>query len=140
MKESPIFVRTYDLLNWLIPHTLQFPRQQRFVLAQAVQQAAFALHEQLVQAAYATEPLPWLRQADVTLTRLRIYLRLCRDWKLLSLRQHAHAAGLVDEIGKMLGSWIKSNTLPAGPPAAAERSGGRTREARAPARTATAGD
>jgi len=140
MKESPIFVRTYDLLNWLIPHTLQFPRQQRFVLAQAVQQASFALHEQLVQAAYATEPLPWLRQADVTLTRLRIYLRLCRDWKLLSLPQHAHAAGLVGEIGKMLGSWIKSNTLPQGIPVAENHTGGRIRAIRRRPRAANAGD
>ena len=71
MRESPIFVRTYDLLRWLIPITIKFPRQQRFVLAEAVQQAAFTLHEQFVEAAYASQPLPILRQADVTLTRLR---------------------------------------------------------------------
>ena len=37
MKESPIFTRTYDLLQWLIPVTVKFPRQQRFVLASAIQ-------------------------------------------------------------------------------------------------------
>lgn len=109
MKESPIFIRTYDLLRWLIPHTLQFPRQQRFVLAEAVQQAAFQFHEQLVEAAYAAEPAPILQRADVTLTRLRFYLRLCRDLKLLSIGQHEHAARMVTEVGNLLGGWRKTH-------------------------------
>ena len=108
MKESPIFARTYDLLRWLIPATVGFPRQQRFVLAQAVQQAALQLHRELVEAAYAAEPATRLRQADATLARLRHYLRLCRDLKLLSVRQHEHVARMVDEIGRLLGGWLKA--------------------------------
>ena len=112
MKESPVFVRTYDLLRWLIPITIKFPRQQRFVLAEAVQQTAFRLHEQLVETAYASQPVPILRQADVTLTRLRVYLRLCRDLKLFSRGQHEHVARMVDEIGRLLGGWLKTREKP----------------------------
>jgi hypothetical protein len=36
-EPSPIFVKTYDLLVWLIPITMQFPKSQRFVLALRVQ-------------------------------------------------------------------------------------------------------
>ena len=79
MNESPIFTRTYDLLRWLIPITVKFPRQHRFVLAGALQQNALALQEQLIEAAQSKEPAPMLQQADVTLTKLRFYLRLCRD-------------------------------------------------------------
>ena len=46
MKQSPIFTRTYDLLRWLIPATIKFPREQRFVLAEAVQRTALAWQEQ----------------------------------------------------------------------------------------------
>jgi hypothetical protein len=125
MKESPIFARTYDLLRWLIPHTLQFPRQQRFVLAEAVQQAALQFHEELVEAAYAAEPAPVLQHADVTLTRLRFYLRLCRDLKLLSTGQHEHAARMVSEVGSLLGGWRK--TQPSTDLAAGGRPDGRPR-------------
>jgi hypothetical protein len=38
--ESPIFARSYALLRWLIPLTIKFPREQRFVLAAAFQQSA----------------------------------------------------------------------------------------------------
>jgi hypothetical protein len=107
MKESPIFTKTYDLLRWLIPQTIKFPRQQRFVLAEAVQRTALDFQEQLIEAAYAERPGPILRQADVTLTKLRTYLRLCRDLELLQFNQYEHVARMVDEIGRLLGGWLK---------------------------------
>jgi hypothetical protein len=110
MKQSPIFTKTYDLLRWLIPQTVKFPRQQRFVLAEAVQQTALQFQEQIIEAAHADaykkRALPILREADVTLTQLRIYLRLCRDLELLKFNQYEHAACMVDEIGCILGGWI----------------------------------
>lgn len=122
-EESPIFVRSYDLLCWLIPITIKFPRQQRFVLAAAVQRTALALREQLIDATFAPDPLPTLRQADATLTKLRFYLRLCRDLQLMSLGQYAHGARMVNEIGRLLGGWL--NTLSEGAAAKRPRSGGR---------------
>jgi hypothetical protein len=107
MKESPIFSRTYDLLRWLVPATVRFPRQQRFVMAAALQQAAFALHDRLLEAAAASHPETSLQQADLCLARLRLRLRLCRDLGLLSPGQHEHIARVVDEIGRLLGGWRK---------------------------------
>jgi hypothetical protein len=107
MKESPIFSRTYDLLCWLIPVTIKFPRQQRFVLAERVQQTGLDLHERLIEAAYSDDPMPALKQADVTLAKLRFYLRLCRDQELISLEQFKHVARMVTEIGRLLGGWMK---------------------------------
>ena len=60
MKESPIFVKSYDLLQWLIPRTLAFPRSQRGVLARQVQHHAFALYEALVDAGLVRDPRPHL--------------------------------------------------------------------------------
>jgi hypothetical protein len=40
MQESPIFTRTHDLICWLIPLTVKFPRSQRFVVAGRLQQRA----------------------------------------------------------------------------------------------------
>jgi hypothetical protein len=108
MKESPIFTRTYDLLRWLIPVTVKFPRQQRFVLANALQRTALQLQEQFIEASFADQPSPGLTRADITLTKLRFYLRLCRDLELLSIGQYEHVAWMVNEIGRLLGGWIKS--------------------------------
>jgi hypothetical protein len=108
LKESPIFSRTYDLVRWLIPMTIKFPRQQRFVLAEAVQRVVLRLQEDLIEAVRLPDPVPALRQADVDLTKLRFYLRLCLDLKLVSMGQYEHAAGMMAEIGRLLGGWKKS--------------------------------
>jgi len=110
MKESPIFTRTYDLLRWLIPMTVKFPRQQRFVLAEAVQRTALRLQERLIEAARVADPLPLLHRADTDLTKLRVYLRLCRDLELMNIGQYEHAARMVNEVGRLLGGWMKSAT------------------------------
>jgi hypothetical protein len=108
VKESPIFTRTYGLLRWLIPMTVKFPRQHRFVLANAVQKTALRFQERLIEAGRAADRLPRLRQADTDLTKLRLYLRLCRDLELMSPGQYEHVARMVSEVGRLLRGWIKS--------------------------------
>ena len=115
MKQSPIFTRTYDLLRWLIPATIKFPREQRFVLAEAVQRTALTWQEQLIEAAYSSTPHARLREADVTLTKLRTYLRLCGDLGLLTSGQYAHVSRMVDELGRLLGGWLESTKEKAQP-------------------------
>ncbi len=130
MSQSPIFVKTYDLLLWLIPQTTTFPREHRFVMARRVQDTALRFQEYLIEAGTLPEQkkqakLEYLNQADVELTKLRFQLRLCRDLKLLNPGQHRHVSQMVDEIGRLLGGWLKS--LEKGRP------GGRSRTRAVPA-------
>ena len=110
MQESPIFTKTYDLLLQLLPATTKFPREQRFVLAKAVQETALRFQERLIEAS-----LGWgkainqsLAQADVELTKLRFYLRLCHDLGLLKSGQYRHLSEMVAEVGRLLGGWRAS--------------------------------
>lgn len=108
MPDSPIFVKVYDLLVWLLPRTLKFPREHRFTLASRIQTCAFDLQRALVQAAKAenaTAAAAALRQADVELSELRLHLRLSTDLKLLEGRGYEYAARGVDEVGRLLGGW-----------------------------------
>jgi hypothetical protein len=109
VKESPVFIKCYDLLRWLIPRTLDFPKRQRGVIARQVQQHAFSLYEALTDAAMDEgATLDHLRRADRHLMKLRKYVRLCRDWHLLSVRQYGYACGLMSEVGRLLGGWIRT--------------------------------
>jgi hypothetical protein len=108
VKQSPIFTKTYDLLLWLIPRTLAFPKSQRGVLARQVQTQLFTLYEALVEAGLSETPLPHLRRADASLTKLRTYLRLSRDLQLLSIKQYGYASQQVAQVGRLLGGWLRS--------------------------------
>jgi four helix bundle protein len=121
MTQSPIFVKTYDLLLWLLPTTTKFPREQRFVLAQRVQETALALQERLIEAGSLPQndrrgKLARLQQANIELTKLRFHLRLCRDLELLKPNQHQHVSQMVDEVGRLLGGWFKALGSPSPPP------------------------
>ena len=111
MKQSPIFIKHHDLMQWLIPCTLAFPKSQRGVLARQLQTELFRIYEALVEAGTREAPQPFLQDADRGLIRLRGYLRLCRDLKLLSTGQYAHVSRLTGEIGKLLGGWMKKEYI-----------------------------
>jgi len=103
MEESPAFARTYDLLRWLLPATAKFPKQQRFVLARRIEDAAFGCHRALLRA--RVERAAGLDEADRELAALRTYLRLACDLRFWSLNQYEHAARLADEVGRLIGGW-----------------------------------
>ena len=113
MKESPIFTKTYDFLLWLLPVTTKFPREYRFLLTKAVQETALRFQERLIEASVGRGKTTTraLAQADVELVKLRHYLRLCFDLKLLRDNQYQHASRSVAEIGRLLGGWRKSNSM-----------------------------
>ena len=110
MKATPIFTKTYDLLTWLIPKTLNFPRSQRFVVTKRLQDAALDFQEHILEAHHCRgrERRAWLRQADTDLDKVRLYLRLAVRWEWLSEGQYQHVSAMVQEIGKLLGGWIKT--------------------------------
>jgi hypothetical protein len=105
----PIFTRSYDFLTWLLPATNHFPRAHRHDFTQRLLNAAFDLREELEAADHrlGAERLAHLRLADEALDRVRLYLRLAARWQWLSPGQYQHAAGMVAEIGRLLGGWHK---------------------------------
>ena len=110
MKESPIFTKTFDLLAWLLPATLKFPREQRFVLAQRTQNAAFNFYEAITAASLSGQDHIHLQQADIELQRLRLYLRLCQRLAFFNKGQYEHVSLMLAEIGKLLGGWRKKRS------------------------------
>lgn len=104
-RQSPIFVRTYDLLQWLLPHTSGWPRKYRFTLTQELVRAALHFQERILEATLVGELSRHLAQADVELQKVRLYLRLGHDLQLLSPSQYAHASEMIGHVGRLLGAW-----------------------------------
>lgn len=107
-----IFTRTYDFLSWLIPHTLNFPRSQRFVTTKRLQDAALDFQERIIDAnrLRGRARLDQLQRADAALDKVRLYLRLAQRWQWLNDGQYQHASRLVKELGELLGGWLKQTS------------------------------
>jgi hypothetical protein len=111
MQESPLFTRTYDLLLWLIPQVQKFPRAHRFGLAERIQALALDFQDAITAAGKSggIARRDNLLRADITLEKLRLWLRLARDLRLISIAQYEHASRITNEVGRLLGAWIKNN-------------------------------
>lgn len=107
-KQSPIFAKSHDLLLWLLRHTEKFPKSERFRMAKRVDDSAFAFYDLIARATKKRDKRRALLEADLELDRLRLNVRLCVELKLLTSAQYEHAAGIMVEMGKLLGGWIKS--------------------------------
>jgi len=105
--QSPIFIKTEAFMLWLLHHTGNFPRKERFRLAARVELVMFAFHESLLYAAKTRETTQYLRKADAEFDMLRTYLRFALELKYTSPDQYHYAAEQMTEIGKLLGAWIK---------------------------------
>ena len=85
-EEMVIFTRTYDFISWLLPLAEKFPRSQRFVITQRLQNAALNFQEMLIEANAVRGPqrAEKLRFADAELRKVRLYLRLFERWQWIS--------------------------------------------------------
>ncbi len=88
---------------------MSFPRSQRFVVTKRLQDAALDFYERILEAntAWGKARREKQDQADACLEKVRLYLRLCHQWAWLSPGQYEHAAGMVTQIGRLLGGWKK---------------------------------
>jgi hypothetical protein len=109
VAETPLFVKTYDLLLWLMPQTLKFPKHQRFALAQRLQDAGLDFYALILKARKVAghQRRETLVLADVELDKLRLLLRLSHELELLSHGQYEHVSRMVVEVGNLLGAWRK---------------------------------
>lgn len=107
-QELPIIQKTYDVILWAVPLLNKLPRNFKFVIGDRLQTALYAFLEGLIRARYAREKVPILETLNADLDIVRYQFRLCHDLELMDLRRYEYVSKEVNEIGKNLGGWIRS--------------------------------
>ncbi len=111
MQEN-ILNKIYDFWKVLLPVAGKFPKQYKFVLGERMQNLASELMELSVEAYFSpggTEAKQVLLQkANLKVELMRRYLRLSFDLGLVSMASLERLQRSVDEIGRMIGGWLRS--------------------------------
>jgi len=105
--EFPIFQKTYDLIKQVYIYVPKFPKREQYILGQRIENLVLDFLSLIVEANERKEKLEILKKASVVLNKLRVFVRLAKDLKFLSFGQYETLSKMIDEIGKMLGGWIK---------------------------------
>lgn len=66
--------------------------------------------ELLVEAAYSKKKKDLLLQANTGLEKFRFLARLAKDLKFINIRRFEYLSVNVNEVGSMLGGWIKQQS------------------------------
>jgi four helix bundle protein len=108
-----IYQKTYDFILWLYPMVNKFPKAQRFVLGQRIDNKILELLHEMIVANALRDKLASLQQASVELDELRILVRLAKDLHFVNVKQYGVAAEKMNEIGRLLSGWTAKFSRPA---------------------------
>ena len=106
---APLAVtKTYDFVRWLLPKVENFPRTYKFTIGDRLTSNGLDLLTTIVEAAYASRKSDLLQTANRKVNSTRYLLRLAKDLSLITSDSYAFSAEQLDEIGRMVGGWLKA--------------------------------
>lgn len=108
LRDLIIYQKLYDLMLYAMPIVNRFPKSQRFVLGQQIQNTMIGIAMLIVQANAERDKKRTLWRIDVELEKLRLLIRLAKDLNMLPVKQYGLLSERVSELGRLLGGWTRS--------------------------------
>ncbi|HBB37283.1 MAG TPA: hypothetical protein DEB07_03310 [Candidatus Moranbacteria bacterium] len=108
--DIPIFKKIYELYRNFYSFRNSVPKQDRYTLWQKCENILLETLESILLASQMSkvEKLPVLEKASLKLNLFRIFVRLAKEVKAIDSKKYVLLQEKTDEIGRMLGGWIKS--------------------------------
>ncbi|AOY77178.1 diversity-generating retroelement protein Avd [Clostridium formicaceticum] len=109
-KDLKILQKTYDMIVYGNICLKEFPKHEKHVMAANIRSSMYRLLELIVRANKKYHKKTTLQDIDIELELLRTYIRFSTDPKVryLTLRKYENWSKMLNEIGRMLGGWMKS--------------------------------
>lgn len=107
---TPVVQRVYDLYKLFYEQIDHLPKKSRDVLTKKIEQIIIEMLELLTAAEFcpANSKAQYLNQASIKLDFLKVLVRMMYDLRVINQPRYLELQKLLQEIGKMLGGWIKS--------------------------------
>lgn len=106
--DIPIFAKLYDFYQNLSFFITKFPKTKRYTLGQKLDNLVLEIFELLFSIPTSKDRVTTLEQISIKLDLLKILLRMSKDSQALKDKNYLELQAMLQEIGKMLGGWIRS--------------------------------
>lgn len=110
-----IYTKMLETVLWLFDKVNTFPKKQRFVLGQQIENSALVSLRYIIQAknagSKANRTLGYLDDLNVELEVLRSLLRIAFELHFIKASSLGFITKQIDEVGKMRGGWAKHYSL-----------------------------
>ncbi len=111
LKNFKIYTKMMEVLLWLFQKINSFPKKQRFVLGQRIENTGLEILKLIIQAnneKNTAKKLQHIKEINTQLEILRSLLQIALDLKFMNARSLEFIITQIDEVGRMLGGWAKS--------------------------------
>lgn len=107
-----IIQKTYKFYLLLYSCTKTFPKKDRFTLGQKSENLTLEILEilYLANSKRDQEKIPYLREVDLKLKIAQTVVRIAHDVNALEDKKYYALSASLEELGRMLGGWIRSLT------------------------------
>jgi len=108
-NEIPIIQKVYDFYRELYLAVEKMPKKDKYILGEKLGRTTLDLIELLIMTSYSgkTEKNTFLNKANAKLELLKILVRLAEEVKAINTKKYLLLEEKLQEIGKMLGGWIR---------------------------------
>jgi len=107
MEELKLYQKSYDFLIWVFAKTEGFPKSKRFSIGQRLENLFLDFIVLVNNLHYIKEKKRKLIKISAIFDEIKLMLKLCYDTKLISQKSFAFSLGYTEEIGSMIGGFIK---------------------------------
>jgi len=109
-NEIPLLQKIYDFYRELYLATEKMPKKDKYTLGEKMSKTSLDIMELLIIASSASkeEKMSILARADAKLELLKMLVRLAEEIKSISTKKYLNLQEKLQEIGRMLGGWIRS--------------------------------
>ncbi len=108
--DIPILKKSYDLYKTFHEYRKLIPKADRFTIYEKSESLIVEILEALIEAGYGQkgDKALLLEKASTKLNVLRFFIRLMKETKALDAKKYVVLQGIIDEIGRMIGGWLRS--------------------------------
>ena len=110
-KLTPVVEKHYHLILWMLPKIANFPKDQRFLLADRIERILLDILEMLIEAVYSKNKREILIKVNLKLDVLRFMMRVAKDMKYVNINSYDFFCQQSIEVGRMVGGWLKASAL-----------------------------
>ncbi|WJQ12742.1 diversity-generating retroelement protein Avd [Geobacillus stearothermophilus] len=107
-EDLKVLQKCYDMILYGYTALRQYPKSEKHTLAAETKRSMYELLKLIIRANKRYYKKTTLQDIDIELDNLRYLVRLGNGLGFLPFKKYENWSRLLDELGRMIGGWMKS--------------------------------
>jgi hypothetical protein len=104
----PVYKTSYDLLHCIFEYTSNFSREYKYTIGEDLKKEILEMIKNIYRANSSFQKHSFLQNARENVEIIRVYLRLLKDLKQISLNKFIMINEKIESVSKQLTRWQQS--------------------------------